>query len=67
MKKKGKKGTIRKIIYLLIVLLTISIVYSTSIKSLNVKEYAIINNKININHQGLKIVHFSDLHYGTSI
>lgn len=67
MKKKEKKGTIRKIIYLLIVLLTISILYSTSIKTLNIKEYAIINNKISENYHGLKIVHFSDLHYGTSI
>ena len=67
MKKKEKKGTIRKIFYLIIILLVVAILYSTSIKSLNVKEYAIINNKININHQGLKIVHFSDLHYGTSI
>ncbi|MDD2409114.1 MAG: metallophosphoesterase [Bacilli bacterium] len=67
MKKKEKKRIIRKIIYLLIVLLTIAILYSTSIKTLNIKEYAIINNKININHHGLKIVHFSDMHYGTTI
>ncbi|MDD4705728.1 MAG: metallophosphoesterase [Bacilli bacterium] len=67
MKKKAKKGRFRKLIYFLIIFIFIAFLYSTSIKTLNVKEYGIINNKININHQGLKIVHFSDLHYGTTI
>lgn len=57
----------KKIIYFVIFILLIVLVYNASTKTLIVKEYPIINSKININHHGLKIIHFSDLHYGTTV
>lgn len=36
-------------------------------KGLNIKEYKIVNSKINADYHGLKIVHLSDIHYGSII
>ena len=36
-------------------------------KNIIMKEYNIINKKIPINFHGLKIIHFTDLHYKTTI
>ena len=67
MEKKKKKHTFRKIFYFFLIILITLILCSTSTKTLKVKEYKIINSKINENHNGLKIIHFSDLHYGDTI
>lgn len=34
---------------------------------LNIKEYKVTSEKITDNFHGLKIVHLSDIHYGTTI
>lgn len=36
-------------------------------KGLNVKEYKVVNDKITDSYHGLKVVHFSDLHYNSTI
>jgi len=52
-------------IFIFIILLAIFI-YGKFInpKSLTVKEIAIYDEKLNKDYNGLKIAHFSDLHYG---
>ena len=67
MEKREKKHTFRNIIYFILIMLILLILCSTSTKTLKVKEYSIINSKIKENHSGLKIIHFSDLHYGDTI
>lgn len=57
----------KKIIYLIIFIFIGVLIYKASTRTLIVKEYPIINSKINLNHHGLKIIHFSDLHYGTIV
>ena len=55
-------------IYLFIIgLLFILYSYFIGTKGLLIREYAIINDKIPKSFNGFKIVHFSDLHYGTTI
>ena len=58
----------KKILYyilLLLIALMIMLVYGrfVGVKGLNVKEYVIHTNKIDTSYLGIKIVHFSDLHY----
>lgn len=68
-KEKEFKGKFKRFgVFLLVVLIAI-LYYSAFIepKMLIVKEYPIIDDKINDSHHGLKIVHFSDLHYGTTV
>ena len=59
------------IITLIIIILLISsiLLYSRFIatKGLKVKEYKIVNTKITDSYHGLKIVHLSDIHYGSTI
>lgn len=59
------------IIPLIIIILLISsiLLYSRFIatKGLKVKEYKIVNTKITDSYHGLKIVHLSDIHYGSTI
>jgi len=69
-KKKKKEGNIiLKILTFVLILGIALILYSHFIgtKGLNIREYAIKNSKIPINYDGLKIVHFTDLHYGSTI
>ena len=67
-----KQNKTKKIIIILAII-TLSIcsilLYSRfiSTKGLIVKEYKVINEKITDNFHGLKIVHLSDIHYGTTI
>lgn len=59
-----------KLIFLLFVILIISIVLWSrfiSTKGLIIKEYPVNNPNISYNHEGLKIVHFSDLLYGRTV
>ena len=59
------------IIVLIIIILVISscLLYSRFLatKGLKVKEYKVVNNKITDSYHGLKIVHLSDIHYGSTI
>lgn len=70
--EKKKSGFKRKFINVLIFILIISvglIMYSRYIgtKGLVVKEYRITNEKIPYNFSGVKIVHFSDLLYKSTV
>ena len=69
-KKKEKKQNIFVKIFTIIMLIGFALLlYSHFIgtKGLLIREYAVINNKIPENFNGFKIVHFTDLHYGTTI
>ena len=59
------------IIILVIIILTISLclLYSRFIatKGLKVKEYKVVNSKITDSYHGLKIIHLTDIHYGSII
>ena len=59
------------IIVLVIIVLTISLclLYSRFIatKGLKVKEYKVVNSKITESYHGLKIVHLTDIHYGSTV
>jgi len=68
MKKiKFKKFIIILIIFTLCVCSILLYSRFISTKGLVVKEYKIVNEKITDNFHGLKIVHLSDIHYGTTI
>lgn len=69
---KKKNSVWKKIIISLIIFISIIcsiLLYSryVSTKGLIVREYKIIDEKITDNFHGLKIVHISDIHYGTTI
>ena len=59
------------IIILVIIILAISLclLYSRFIatKGLKVKEYKVVNSKITDSYHGLKIIHLTDIHYGSTI
>lgn len=59
------------IIVLTIIILTISIcvLYSRFIATsgLKIKEYKVVNSKITDSYHGLKIIHLTDIHYGSTI
>lgn len=54
---------------ILFIILIIVLLYSRffATKGLNVKEYKVVNGNITDSYHGLKIVHFSDLHYGSTV
>ncbi|NLL02216.1 MAG: metallophosphoesterase [Mollicutes bacterium] len=64
-----KVSFLRKIFIFFLVLIISIILYSYFIgtKGLVVKEYSIKNSKLPDSFQGLKIVHFSDLHFGSTV
>ena len=68
-KKEKESNMLVKLFLFLLFIGFIFILYSYFIgtKGLFIREYAIINSKIPDNFNGFKIVHFSDLHYGTTI
>lgn len=57
------------IIVIVIIIISLGLLYSRFIatKGLKVKEYKIVNSKITDEYHGLKIVHLSDVHYGSTI
>ena len=58
------------IVFLIIILIVSAcLLYSRFIATsgLKVKEYKVVNNKIIDEYHGLKIVHLSDIHYGSTI
>lgn len=65
MKKESKHIGI-KILFSFIIVIVCFYLYGRFINpySFKVKEIAIIDNKLNSDYNGLKIIHFSDLHYG---
>lgn len=74
--KEQNKETAKKVIKSVLkttLILTLSIgiffAYTTYISTvkINVREYRVINNKIPNSFNGLKIIHFSDLHYGSTM
>ena len=71
-KKDKRKKYIKKILKLLvfsIVFLAIFYTYTTYISTIKIeiREYRIINKKIPESYNGLKIIQFSDLHFGTTM
>ena len=72
MKQQKEKKSYKKLIIILITITAIIcslLLYSRfiSTKGLIVKEYKVVNEKITDNFHGLKIVHISDIHYGSTI
>ena len=69
--EKRKKITIFffKVIFFIVIFFIIFYLYTTfiSTKILHVNEYRIVHNSVPDNFNGLKIIQFSDLHYGTTI
>ncbi len=68
-KKKERKTFYKKFLIFLIIIFVITILYSFLVepKLFLIHEKSIQSSKISDNMHGLKIVEFSDLHYGTSI
>ena len=68
-KKKKKKKKKKTILIKLLILMIIVILYSFLIgpKGIYVKEYGIKTNKISNKMHGIKILQFSDIHYGSTI
>ena len=58
-----------KIVIICIIVFILFIVYARFLgtKGLVVKEYSIQTNKLNEKYDGFKIVHFSDVHYGSTV
>lgn len=70
MTKEDKKETTKKHYFTwLLLIIGILFIYARYLgtSGLVIEEYSIINEKIPLNFHGLKIVQFSDLHYGTTI
>ena len=71
MKKNNKNKTNKKntILVYFILIIGLLLIYSRYIEPyhLIVKEYKIENNTMPDSFDGLKIVHFSDVHYGTVV
>lgn len=70
--KEKNKSMWKKIIIIFgicTVVICCTLLYSRfiSTKGLEIREYKIVNEKITDNFHGLKIVHISDVHYGTTI
>lgn len=67
--EKKKHPKLTKTIIIIILLFTILIGYTTLIepKIITIKESKIASDKLPTSFDGLKIVHFSDLHYGGTI
>ena len=68
-KKPSKKKTIILSILIFILFSTICLLWARCISTsgLITKEYAINTNELSENYDGFKIVHFSDLHYGSTV
>ena len=66
---KSKKYLFLKIGLVLAILLLATLLWARYISTsgLIVKEYAIKNTKLDEDYDGFKIVHFTDLHYGSTI
>ena len=69
--EKRKKITIFffKLSFCIFICFIVFYLYTTfiSTKLLSVNEYRIVNNKLPESFNGLKIIHFTDLHYGSTV
>lgn len=67
--EERKKISIFKIIIIIGLIIILCLLYSRfiSTRGLIVKEYPIKTSRLDSNYDGLKIVQFSDLHYGSTI
>lgn len=67
--KESKKGVLVSIIFFIILLIALLFLYAkyVGIKGLIVKEYRIESNILTTNFSGIKIVHFSDLLYKSTV
>lgn len=67
--QKTKNNKLKKILIFLIIIIILFVTYSRYIcpKFININENKIESNIIANSFHGLKIIHFSDLHYGTTI
>lgn len=70
--KEKIKNTVKKIVKVLLIISTLSALffsYTTYISTakITIREYRIKNKKIPSEFNGFKIIHFSDLHYGTTM
>ena len=69
-KKEKARTKLRKILWVIVLLFILTIVYAFTIEPyrLQTHEYVVTTTKdITENYNGLKIVHFTDLHYGSTI
>ena len=68
-KEPSKHPLLKKIILILIIVFVLSFFYVKEIgnKHIMVNEYKIESKEIPDSFDGLKVVHFSDVHYGTTI
>jgi len=66
---KEKRIHFRTILFLIIACFILMVVWARYISTtgLIVKEYNVTNSRLPENFHGLKIIHFSDTHYGTTI
>ena len=69
LKQRRKRIKMIEIIILIVLVIAGFICYArfVSTKGLVIKEYAIKTNEINKDYDGLKLLQFSDLHYGSTI
>ena len=65
--KKGRWGLKMILVIIVIIIGTLLWARFISTSGLKVKEYAITTDNMPNNFDGLKIVHFSDLHYGSTV
>ena len=61
-----KKIIIASIIFVLLIISTILYSHFIGTKGLIINEYQVVNEKLPESFNGLKIVHFSDMYYGTT-
>ena len=68
-KRLKKKFRILKYIFILALIGTLCLLYARYISTsgLIIKEYAIKSTELNKDYDGLKIVHVTDLHYGSTV
>ena len=68
-KRKKKQKRMKKMLIVLIIIFVLGIVYARFIEPnmLFVNEKKIVSSTIETNFNGLKIVHFSDLHFGSTV
>ena len=68
-KQEEKSGKMKYILLIVIIIGIISFLYARfiSTRGLLIKEYAIKSSELPAEYNGFKIVHFSDLHYGSTI
>lgn len=69
MKKNTKQENKRNILVYILLIISLLFLYSFYIEpnNLKIKEYKIENKNIPTSYDGLKLVHFSDVHYGSTV